>query len=65
MNDAHDSGADRLLLTPTEAADVLGIGRTKVFALIATGELKSIKIGRSRRVPIAACHEFVESLRGE
>jgi len=49
--------------TPEEAAEALGIGRTQIYELIANGALKSVKIGRSRRIPVRACEEFVERLR--
>jgi excisionase family DNA binding protein len=53
----------QLLYKPEDAAAVLGIGRSKVFELMATGALESVQIGRSRRVPRAACVEYVERLR--
>lgn len=52
-----------LLLTPEQAAERLGVGRSKVYELIGTGELESVKIGRLRRVPVDALTTFVESLR--
>lgn len=54
-----------LLLTPEQAAERLGIGRSKVYELIGTGELESVKIGRLRRVPVDALTTFVERLRKE
>lgn len=42
---------ERVLLTPTETAQALGIGRSKVYELMATGALASVRIGRCRRVP--------------
>ena len=39
----------RLLLRINEAADVLGIGRTTVYELVANGELPVVRIGRSVR----------------
>ncbi|MGH9116437.1 MAG: helix-turn-helix domain-containing protein [Acidimicrobiales bacterium] len=51
-----------LLLRPEEAAVLLGIGRTRVFDLIRSGELRSVKIGNSRRVSPTALAEFVEGL---
>jgi len=54
-----------LLLTPEQAAERLGIGRSKVYELIGTGELESVKIGRLRRVPVDALTAFVEHLRKE
>jgi excisionase family DNA binding protein len=56
---------DKLLLTPVEAARVLGIGRTKVYELMAAGVLDSVKIGTARRVPAPALAEFVTKLRTE
>jgi excisionase family DNA binding protein len=56
---------DKLLLTPEEAAEVLGIGRTKVYALIADGDLLSVRIGNSRRVPRDAVDEFIVRLEDE
>ena len=55
---------DKLLLEPEEAAEVLSIGRSKVYELIGTGELASVRIGTSRRVPADALVEFVTQLRG-
>ena len=52
----------RRLLTVEEAADVLHIGRSKVFDLIRCGDLCSIKIGRLRRVPVDAIDAFTERL---
>jgi excisionase family DNA binding protein len=54
----------RLLLTVEEAADVLHIGRSKVFDLIRNGDLGSVKIGRLRRVPVGALDEFMARLVG-
>jgi excisionase family DNA binding protein len=51
-----------LLLTPEQAAHELQIGRHKVFDLITSGELHSIKIGKSRRIPRAAIEEFISEL---
>ena len=54
---------DKLLLTPTEAATALGIGRSKVYELMQTGQLQSVHIGACRRVPAEALHAFLEQLR--
>ena len=54
---------DKLLLTPTEAAHALGIGRSKVYELMQTGQLASVHIGACRRVPAEALTAFLEQLR--
>lgn len=52
----------KLLLTPEEAADRLSLGRTKVYQLITSGALKSVRIGKSRRIPTAALLDLVDRL---
>jgi excisionase family DNA binding protein len=54
---------DKLLPTPTEAASALGIGRSKLYELLQTGELASVRIGTCRRVPAEALHNFLLTLR--
>lgn len=55
----------RLLITPEEAARRLSIGRTALYGLLATGCLESVRVGRSRRIRVAALEAFVEELGGE
>ena len=52
----------KLLLTPEEAAELLGVGRSRVYDLMRTHLLQSVKIGRSRRVPAASLREYVAAL---
>ncbi|ASO17950.1 excisionase family DNA binding protein [Actinoalloteichus hoggarensis] len=56
---------EKLLYRVEEAAVILSIGRTRVFGLINSGELRSVRIGGSRRVPRAALAEFLRSLESE
>jgi excisionase family DNA binding protein len=51
------------LLTVAEACASLRISRWTFYRLIQTGQLKTVKIGSARRVPVAALGEFVENLR--
>ncbi|MFJ6908005.1 helix-turn-helix domain-containing protein [Streptomyces griseoluteus] len=46
-------------LTVEEAARRLGVGRTTMYALIASGEVSSICIGRLRRVPAEALATYL------
>lgn len=41
---------ERVLLTVEEAAERLGIGKTKTYELVRTGALQSVRIGRLRRI---------------
>jgi excisionase family DNA binding protein len=54
---------DRLLLTPTEAAQTLGIGRSKMYELLMAGVVESVLIGTARRVPAEALAVYVRRLR--
>ena len=54
---------EKLLLRPEEAAELLSIGRSKVYELIRTGELVSVRIGASRRIPAQVLAEFVQQLQ--
>jgi excisionase family DNA binding protein len=60
MMPADVGGTTRLLLTPEEAAHCLSIGRTRVYALLASRQLASIQIGRSRRIPLTELTLFIE-----
>lgn len=51
---------DKLLLRPNEAAEVLGIGRTRTYELLARGELPGVvRIGKSVRISAEALREWV------
>ena len=51
---------EKLLLKPTEAAEVLGVGRPKVYELLAARVVPSVKLGGSVRVPADALRAWVE-----
>lgn len=53
---------DRLMVTAEEAAEMLGVGRSAVYDLMRSHALPSVKIGRSRRIPMASLREYVERL---
>jgi excisionase family DNA binding protein len=55
----------RKLYRIEEVVDLLGLGRTVVFEQIRIGRLKSVKIGRARRVPAEWLDEFVSALKAE
>jgi excisionase family DNA binding protein len=59
--DAHT----RLAYSVEEAAAQLGIGRTFMFHLIATGEIESFKIGKRRKISHDALIGYIKRLRAE
>lgn len=50
-----------IAVSPDEAARLAGIGRTSLYAALAKGDLKSIKIGTRRLIKIEAIHEWLAS----
>jgi excisionase family DNA binding protein len=48
--------------TVEQIAEALQIGRDKVYQLLRTGQLNSIKIGSSRRITSHQLAEFISSL---
>jgi excisionase family DNA binding protein len=52
----------KILLRVEEVAQMLGIARCRVFDLINSGDLVSVKIGASRRIPEQAVRDYVARL---
>lgn len=63
MADSNLNTAAAALLNVEEAARRLGIGRTKMYALISDGDVESVNIGRRRLVPPECLNDYVKSLR--
>lgn len=53
------------LLTIEEAAECLGIGRSKIYDLMTNGELASIKIGARRLVAVSSVTEYIRRQLGQ
>lgn len=58
-----DLTAESLLLTAEEAARVLRVGRTTIYALMKAGVLRPVHIGRSCRLPRAELERYVRRLQ--
>jgi excisionase family DNA binding protein len=56
---------EQLMYRPIEAARVLGMGRTAIFALIKSGRLQSVKLGGARFITADALRAFVRELEQE
>jgi excisionase family DNA binding protein len=61
-DDHHDSaGNDRdlVLYRIARVSELLAVSRSRVYELIASGQLPSVKIGASRRVSASQLREFL------
>ncbi len=53
---------NKLLFTPAAAAEQLMISRATLYVLLQTGQLKAVKLGRSRRILASELERFVTEL---
>jgi excisionase family DNA binding protein len=52
---------ERKSVRPNEAAELLGVCRDTVYALMRSGRLRSVKVGRARLIPIRSLEELLAS----
>ena len=60
MESSQEGAPKRLLLRVPEVAERLGIGCTKMYEMIATGELPTNRIGRAVHVSASTLQKCVE-----
>ena len=51
-----------LLYRVEEAAEALRLSRAMVYEIIRSGQLRTVKIGTRRLVPVAALGEYIDTL---
>jgi excisionase family DNA binding protein len=54
---------DKLMLTVDETAEELGVSRAHVYNLIARRRLRTLKLGRSRRIPLTELERLAATAR--
>ena len=52
---------ERKSVRPTEAARLLGVSRETVYVLMRSGQLRSVRLGGARLIPVAALDELLSS----
>jgi excisionase family DNA binding protein len=58
-NERGPAPVSKILLTAEEAAEAMSLGRSFVYELVMCKRIRSVKVGRKRRIPVFALHEFV------
>jgi len=58
-----NQSVEPLCVRVNDAARMIGIGRTKLYELISSGELETVKIGKATRVTTASLYKLVERRR--
>ena len=56
---------ETLLYKPPQCAEMLNLGRSKIYELLQTNKLRSIRVGRAIRIPASALKEYVEAQEAE
>jgi excisionase family DNA binding protein len=57
------NGAEPLAVRIPDAVRMTGIGRSKLYELIASGDLETVKIGRCTLVPVDALKDLLAKAR--
>jgi excisionase family DNA binding protein len=52
---------ERALITPIEAAEMLGISRATLFRLMRRGDFPVIRVESCPRIPVRALHRWIDS----
>ena len=56
---------ERIAYRPGEAAQAVGVSRTRMYELINSGEIPSLKVGGVRRVPVDKLREWIARNSGD
>lgn len=54
---------DPICVRVNDAARMIGVGRTKLYELIASGEIETVKLGKATRITTASLQELVRRRR--
>ena len=55
---------ERILYRPVEAAEAIGISRARLYELMNSGEIPSVRVGNVKRVPVDKLREWVDRQSG-
>ena len=56
---------DSLAIPVSDAADLIGISRSKAYAMAADGELPTVRIGRKTLIPMAELRQWLADRAGQ
>ena len=62
MNNVTGLGGPRVLYRIDEAAELLSISKSRVYELVRSGQIRTVKVGKSHRVPARSLDEYVARL---
>ena len=53
------NGVPKILCNADEAAVTLGVSRRTIFRLIRSGDLATVQVRNTRRIPVSAMQDYV------
>jgi excisionase family DNA binding protein len=63
MVEQSNPSPGKLLYTVNEVAEMLNLGRSKLYnSYLLSGEIRSLKLGRRRLITLEAIHDFIRKL---
>lgn len=63
--DMAEIAGTKLLLDVSEVGRILGLGRSHLYGYILRGDLRSLKLGRRRKISREALRDFIERMEEE
>jgi excisionase family DNA binding protein len=54
---------DPICVRVNDAARMIGVGRTKLYKLIAAGEVETVKLGKATRITTASLQNLIRRQR--
>ena len=65
MSSEVEDAMEKVLLKVDEAAQLMGIARSHAYRYVVSGELHSIRLGKSRRIPLPSLMRFIARLEAD
>lgn len=57
---SNSPSPDPICVRVNDAARMIGVGRTKLYALIAAGEIDTVRLGKATRITTVSLHELIK-----
>lgn len=61
MNTSAPTADRPLAVSPTDAARLLGVGRTRLYEELSSGDLPSFRLGRRRLIRVTAIEAWIKA----
>ena len=63
FQDQNTQCDDRITVRIPDAIRMTGLGRSKIYELIASGDIETVKAGRCTLIPVNSLRQLIENAR--